>query len=187
MNLFLASKTAWWVEKPGGLWLKSCSNYTPASAGFGANDFPWFGCNFTNGKEKMVSKILFDLDKGQIWENCLQLLLQSSKSPNALALKLGCQSWPLTVYALCIRSGCLKARKLDLLEMTGLFSRCLGFFTFRGPLWTSAHHHFALTMVSLQSGPRWWSGPLTDISPNTPDSPFTNFLHSSFIIASWPL
>ena len=121
----------------------------------------------------MVPKTLFDLDKGQIWENCLQLLLQSSKSPKALPLKLGCQSWPLIVYALCFWSGCLKARKVDLLEMTGWFCRCLGFFTFRGPRWTSAHHHFPLTMVSLQSGPRWWSGPLTDISPNTPDSPFT--------------
>lgn len=32
------------------------------------------------------------------------------------------------------RSGGLKARNLDLLEIIGLYAHCLGFFRFRGPL-----------------------------------------------------
>lgn len=165
------------------------SNFTPAR--FGANYFPWPGCSFTIGSIRLDSSYdssWFRYSKDKLLLRKLSpVVVQSSKSPEALVLRLGYQSWPLIFYALCFRSGCLQAGKLDLLEMTGLFLHCLGYFTFSGPLWTSALHHFSFTMVPLQSGVRWWSGPLTDISPNSPDSPFTNFLHSSFIPASWPL
>lgn len=106
----------------------------------------------------MLSEILLDLDilrTNYYRGNYLQLLVRSSKSLKDLILRLGCQSWPLIVYALGFRSGCLKEGKLGLFGMTGLFPHWLGFFMFRGPLGTSVHHHFPYTMVSPQSGVRW--------------------------------